>query len=135
MTTTSEEVPSSGEITGPSEESGEMTTPTSSTLQASSIGCLHNGTSYEKGEIFFIGCDERCECMSNGEVKCFERCSIPFFKRGALSYDKMCYEKPSGVDDCCVLYACARDTSGAGGARGNSQRDFKDIKHSLLDSF
>lgn len=36
----------------------------------SSVGCLYNGTSYELGEIFHIGCDERCECLKNGEVKC-----------------------------------------------------------------
>ncbi|OXA60400.1 putative epidermal cell surface receptor [Folsomia candida] len=74
----------------------------------SSVGCLYNGTSYELGEIFHIGCDERCECLKNGEVKCMERCSIPLFKKGAFSHDKMCFEEPSGVDDCCVLIACAR---------------------------
>jgi hypothetical protein len=102
------------------EKSGEeSTTLTSLPDVMSSVGCLHNGSSYEVGQVFFVECDERCECMKNGEVKCFERCSIPFFKKGALAHDKMCYEKPSGVDDCCVLYACARDSSGAGEARGN----------------
>jgi len=81
-------------------------------------GCLFNETLYEVGAIVLEGCDQRCECLKAGQMKCMERCSIPFFKKGTFSADPLCFEEPSGNDDCCVIIACAR-SSHAGTARGN----------------
>jgi hypothetical protein len=90
----------------------------STTTLPSTSACLDsNGTSHELGAIVFLGCDQRCECLKNGELKCLERCSIPFFKKGSFAHDPLCFEEPSGVDDCCVIVACARN-SHVGGARG-----------------
>lgn len=103
---------------GSSEETFASGSDESTMHPDSSVGCLYNGTSYELGEEFFVGCDERCECTKNGEVKCMERCSIPLFKKGSFAHDKMCFEEPSGIDDCCVIIACARGTKSAGEPRG-----------------
>ena len=99
------------------ENSNEMGTEMKS---ANSSECIFNGTTYKIGDVVMDGCEQRCECMISGEMRCLERCSIPFFKKGHFAHDPMCFEEPSGVDDCCVLAACARTNvnQGAGEPRG-----------------
>lgn len=89
---------------------------TTVTSANSDSACVYNSTNYAIGAIVYEGCDQKCECMKNGQMKCADPCSIPFFKKGSFAHDKLCFEEPSGVDDCCVIVACAR-TSGE--PRGN----------------
>jgi hypothetical protein len=83
-------------------------------------GCVYNETHYAIGATLNEGCEKKCECMKNGQMKCMDRCSIPFFQKGSFAHDKMCFEEPSGFDDCCVIVACARATSGSGEPRGKN---------------
>jgi len=96
----------------------ESDSTSTTTLASVAPVCIDsNGTSHELGSIVFVGCDQRCECQKNGQLKCLERCSIPYFKKGSFAHDPLCFEEPSGVDECCVIVACARN-SHAGAARG-----------------
>ena len=42
-----------------------------------SAGCMYGNSTYEIGE-FYIGCEEKCMCESDGSVKCTNRCSLPY---------------------------------------------------------
>ncbi|ODN02738.1 putative epidermal cell surface receptor, partial [Orchesella cincta] len=111
-TSSSKEVESGELENGSSEMTDASLEPHSSTELPSAKGCKYNGTSYEVGHEILNGCDSKCTCMENGEVKCMERCSLPMFKKGAFAHDNMCFEEPSGVDECCVIIACARGAPG-----------------------
>jgi len=79
--------------------------------------CTHNDTTYPVGHIVYEGCKAKCECMRNGQMACMERCSIPLFPMGSFEHDDLCYEEP--MDECCVMVACARGSSGARGNNNN----------------
>ncbi|CAG7714174.1 unnamed protein product, partial [Allacma fusca] len=99
-----------------------------SNLNDSPRTCLFNGTSYDVGHVIMDGCDQRCECLKNGQMKCLERCSIPFFKKGHFAHDPLCFEEPSGVDECCVLAACARSNN------NNVAGEARVLKHNPCES-
>ncbi|XP_064089511.1 uncharacterized protein LOC135203613 isoform X3 [Macrobrachium nipponense] len=73
-------------------------------------GCLYNNESHVVGE-FFIGCEKRCMCLVSGDVKCFERCSIPYFRVNYFKDDPLCREVPEEGDECCVMVQCASGDS------------------------
>ncbi|XP_066984324.1 uncharacterized protein sas isoform X7 [Macrobrachium rosenbergii] len=73
-------------------------------------GCLYNNESYVAGE-FFIGCEKRCMCLVSGDVKCFERCSVPYFRVNSFKDDPLCREVPEEGDECCVIVQCASGDS------------------------
>ena len=94
-----------------------------------SSGCSFNGSFYEIGHILMDGCEQRCECLENGQMECLERCSIPFFKKGHFENDPFCIETPSNVDECCVFAACrSNNNNGVGEARG---KIFKMTKYKM----
>ncbi|KAK7066372.1 hypothetical protein SK128_017673, partial [Halocaridina rubra] len=68
-------------------------------------GCVYGNSSYAVGE-FFVGCEERCMCLTSGDTKCFERCTIPYFRAGSFKDDPKCREQPTNRDDCCVTVQC-----------------------------
>ncbi|XP_068226472.1 uncharacterized protein [Palaemon carinicauda] len=68
-------------------------------------GCLYKNGSYVVGE-FFIGCEERCICLVNGDAKCFDRCTIPYFRVNTFKEDPLCREVLED-DECCVTVQCA----------------------------
>jgi hypothetical protein len=68
-----------------------------------------NDSSCVPGQKFDRGCSETCECELGGNAICRPRCSMPFFRRGALVNDPACMEKPAD-DPCCSLLVCSHDT-------------------------
>ncbi|CAB3371639.1 Hypothetical predicted protein [Cloeon dipterum] len=51
--------------------------------------------------------EQKCICQPGQPPVCKQRCSVPFFRRGAFSQDELCTEKPSPNDTCCVILQCA----------------------------
>lgn len=39
-------------------------------------GCLHRNQTYEIGEAFNIGCEQKCICEKDGVVECQGRCEV-----------------------------------------------------------
>lgn len=97
--------------------SNSSSTPVTSTEPPVSTTAANNysdfttvdGSSCVQGQKFNRGCSETCECGLNGKAVCRPRCSMPFFRRGALVNDPACIEKPS-EDPCCSLLVCSHDT-------------------------
>ncbi|XP_065331809.1 uncharacterized protein sas isoform X2 [Cloeon dipterum] len=50
--------------------------------------------------------EQKCICQPGQPPVCKQRCSVPFFRRGAFSQDELCTEKPSPDDSCCVILQC-----------------------------
>jgi hypothetical protein len=74
-----------------------------------SDSAMVNDSSCVPGQKFDRGCSETCECELGGKAICRPRCSMPFFRRGALVNDPACMEKPAD-DPCCSLLVCSHDT-------------------------
>lgn len=84
--------------------------PASTTVPNNSSNfTMVNGSSCVQGQKFDRGCTETCECGIDGKAICRPRCSMPFFRRGALLNDPACIEKPT-EDPCCSLLVCTQDT-------------------------
>ncbi|XP_059468624.1 uncharacterized protein LOC132192596 isoform X2 [Neocloeon triangulifer] len=59
--------------------------------------------------------EQKCICQPGQPPMCRQRCSVPFFRRGAFSQDDLCTEKPSPEDACCVILQCTdQDAEGTG---------------------
>ncbi|XP_042885309.1 uncharacterized protein LOC122261629 [Penaeus japonicus] len=91
-------------------ENGRLADTTETLTVRTEVGCVYGNSSHPLGE-FFIGCEERCTCHASGDVKCFPRCSLPYFKKGKFSGDALCREQPAERDSCCVIVRCATNTS------------------------
>ncbi len=37
-------------------------------------GCVFKNTTYVKGQRFYDGCEQQCQCMGFGDMVCFYRC-------------------------------------------------------------
>ena len=74
-----------------------------------SNGCEYEGLARGLGQ-FNVGCDQSCQCYSNGTVRCDTRCKPPLHKIGATADDKFCVEQPIEGDDCCVEVTCSGST-------------------------
>jgi hypothetical protein len=88
--------------------STEQPASTTVTSNYSDLTMVNDSTCVQ-GQKFDRGCSETCECGLGGKVICRPRCSMPFFRRGALVNDPACIEKPS-EDPCCSLLVCSHDT-------------------------
>ncbi|XP_018020728.1 uncharacterized protein LOC108677090 [Hyalella azteca] len=69
-------------------------------------GCVYANATYAIGS-FARGCEEACACYEDGFVKCTERCTVPYFRRGSVGATPLCEEQRTVADDCCVLVVCA----------------------------
>ncbi|XP_047482174.1 uncharacterized protein LOC125034466 [Penaeus chinensis] len=91
-------------------ENGRLADTTETLTVRTESGCVYGNSSHPLGE-FFIGCEERCTCHASGDVKCFQRCTLPYFKKGEFSGDALCREQTAERDSCCVIVRCATNTS------------------------
>nr|XP_027226126.1 uncharacterized protein LOC113818162 isoform X7 [Penaeus vannamei] len=91
-------------------ENGRLADTTETLTVRTEFGCVYGNSSHALGE-FFIGCEERCTCHASGDVKCFQRCTLPYFKKGEFSGDALCREQPAERDSCCVIVRCATNTT------------------------
>ncbi|XP_022659207.1 putative epidermal cell surface receptor isoform X3 [Varroa destructor] len=65
-------------------------------------GCLHNNQTYEVGQHFDIGCEERCVCERAGMVECQKRCKVYV---DIVGYQH-CRFEDSPDDRCCKVPVC-----------------------------
>ncbi|XP_063596478.1 uncharacterized protein LOC134773237 isoform X2 [Penaeus indicus] len=91
-------------------ENGRLADTTETLTVRTESGCVYGNSSHPLGE-FFIGCEERCTCHASGDVRCFQRCTLPYFKKGEFSGDALCREQTAERDSCCVIVRCATNTS------------------------
>ncbi|XP_071522981.1 uncharacterized protein sas isoform X8 [Panulirus ornatus] len=89
-------------------EEGRLGEATETISVRTEAGCVHGNSSHAVGE-FYNGCEETCMCVATGDVRCFERCTLPYFRAGSFKGDPMCSEQPNENDECCVVVLCARD--------------------------
>ena len=77
-------------------------------------GCLYKDSSYAVGN-FNFGCEFSCNCKSDGQVKCNDRCQPPFHPIGTTAGDPLCVEQSVDGDDCCVVIVCSNHAAGGPG--------------------
>ena len=68
-------------------------------------GCVFKGSTYQKEERFFDGCEQQCQCMGWGDLVCLARC--PPTTPGV---GEDCYTLPDATDSCCNLTVCDKPT-------------------------
>ncbi|KAG7160158.1 epidermal cell surface receptor-like [Homarus americanus] len=89
-------------------EEGRLGEATETINVKTEAGCVYGNSSHSVGE-FYNGCEERCMCVATGDVQCFERCTLPYFRAGSFRGDPLCSEHPDERDECCVTVRCASD--------------------------
>ncbi|XP_065563841.1 uncharacterized protein LOC136029404 isoform X2 [Artemia franciscana] len=69
-------------------------------------GCTFKGVTYRKGESFFDGCEQRCQCVGFGDVECTPRCS----PLGQINAED-CRVQQDPNDPCCSILSCSHNNT------------------------
>ena len=64
-------------------------------------GCVFKNASYEKGQRFYDGCEQQCQCEGFGDMVCLSRCPPT-----APAPGQNCVTLPDPSDACCSITVC-----------------------------